>query len=47
MKTAVASFGRKVYTECDLFAAAGVGFLIGSLYASTIMLLLHKLTGAL
>jgi hypothetical protein len=39
-------FGEKIFTECDLIAAAGVGFLIGSLYTVTILLLIHKLAGA-
>jgi hypothetical protein len=35
----------KVFTECDLVAALGVGFLIGTLYTLTVLMLLHKLQG--
>ena len=46
MKNLAVKLGEKVYSECDLFAAAGVGFLIGSLYSFTILVLLHKMHGA-
>ncbi len=46
MKTLAAKVGKKVYTECDLFAAVGAGCLIGSLYTFTILVLLHKMHGA-
>ena len=46
MRAALENLTNKVFTECDLFAAAGVGFLIGNLYAVTVLMLLHKLQGA-
>ena len=46
MNAALEKLTNKVFTECDMFAAAGVGFLIGNLYAITVLVLLHKLHGA-
>lgn len=40
---ALEAVSQKVYTECDMFAAAGVGFLVGSLWGTTVLLLLSKI----
>lgn len=37
------SVSDKIFTECDLVAALGVGFLIGTLYTLTVLILLNKL----
>jgi tetrahydromethanopterin S-methyltransferase subunit G len=47
MKSVAVKIGKKFYSECDIVASAGVGFLIGTLYGSVIVLLLHKLTSVL
>lgn len=47
MMQALEKLSGKVFTECDLFAAMGVGFLIGNLYAITVLILLHKLQGVI